>query len=119
MLPGWLTEADIEVFAAAFRMKGFRGPFNWYRNIDRNWEVMAPWQGAKVLPPALFIAGTRDAVITSPIGRGAVETMAQHVPNLRRAVMIEGGGHWIQQERPAEVNAALLAFLAEDYPASI
>ena len=117
MLPAWLTEADIEVFASAFRAKGFRGPFNWYRNIDRNWEISAPWQGAKIQPPALFVAGTRDAVISSPIGRGAVETLEATVPNLRGKILIDGGGHWIQQERPAEVNVALLEFLRGAYPA--
>jgi pimeloyl-ACP methyl ester carboxylesterase len=116
-LPAWLNEADIDVFAAAFRRNGLRGPFNWYRNIDRNWALLAPFQGVKVTPSALFIAGTRDVVIDSPMGRGALENLAASVPNLREILLIEGGGHWIQQERPAEVNAALLAFLAADYPA--
>lgn len=115
-LPAWLDEADIEVFTAAFRRNGMRGPFNWYRNIDRNWTLLAPFQGALVRPPALFIAGTQDAVITSSLGRASLDTMLKSVPNLRETVMIAGGGHWIQQERPAEVNAALLRFLAADYP---
>lgn len=116
-LPPWLTEVDIDVFASAFRKNGLRGPFNWYRNIDGNWLLLAPFQGAQVMPPALFIAGTRDAVIASPMGRGALENLGATVPNLRDKVLIEGGGHWIQQERPIEVNAALLKFLAADYPA--
>lgn len=115
-LPAWLTEADIEVFAAAFRRNGLRGPFNWYRNIDRNWALLAPWQGAQVQPPALFVAGTRDGVIASPMGRKALDTLADSVPRLRDKLLIEGAGHWIQQERPAAVNAALLRFLAADYP---
>lgn len=116
-LPPWLSEQDVDVFAAAFRRNGMRGPFNWYRNIDRNWALLAPFQGARVMPPALFIAGTRDAVIDSPMGRGALDRLAAGVPNLRAKVMIDGAGHWIQQERPQEVNAALLEFLAGDYPA--
>ena len=104
------------MFAAAFGKNGLRGPFNWYRNIDRNWAILAPFQGAKVKPPALFIAGTRDAVIASPMGRGALENLAARVPNLRDKVLIEGGGHWIQQERPTEVSAALLRFLANHHP---
>lgn len=115
-LPAWLGEADLDVFAGSFRRNGLRGPFNWYRNIDRNWTLLAPFQGAKVTPPALFIAGTRDVVIDSPMGRGALENLASSVPNLRDVVLIEGGGHWIQQERPTEVNAALLNFLGADYP---
>jgi pimeloyl-ACP methyl ester carboxylesterase len=116
-LPAWLTAQDISVYAAAFRKGRMRGPFNWYRNLDRNWALLAPFQGAKVTPPALFIAGTRDSVIASPIWRGAVETLADHVPNLRRKLLMPGAGHWIQQERPNEVNEALLEFLAGDYPA--
>lgn len=115
-LPAWLSAADIEVFAAAFRKNGLRGPFNWYRNIDRNWALLAPWQGAQVQPPALFVAGTRDGVIASPMGRKALDTLADSVPMLRDKLLIEGAGHWIQQERPAEVNAALLRFLAAEYP---
>jgi len=117
-LPSWLSAQDIEVYAAGLRTHGLRGPFSWYRNIDRNWGLLAPFQGAKVLPPALFIAGARDAVIASPMGRGALESLQQGVPNLRDKVLIPGAGHWIQQERPAEVTAALLKFLGQDYPAS-
>ena len=117
VLPAWLTEADIAVYAAAFRQNGLRGPFNWYRNIDRNWALLAPFQGAKVMPPALFIAGDRDGVITTSMGKRALDTLGASVPNLREKVLIPGAGHWIQQERPAEVNAALLRFLAADYPA--
>lgn len=116
-LPAWLSAADIEVYAAAFGKSGFRGGFNWYRNLDRNWVLTAPFQGAKVQPPALFVAGTRDGVIASKMGRKHLEQMDDHVPRLRAKLLIEGAGHWIQQERPAEVNAALLRFLAADYPA--
>ncbi len=112
VLPSWLTATDLEIMAAAFRRTGFRGGLNYYRNLDRNWELLAPWQGARVSPPALFIAGTRDAVINSPIAAGWQQGLAAQVPNLRDTVLIEGGGHWIQQERPAEVNTALLGFLA-------
>ena len=67
-LPPWLTEADIDVFAAEYARTGFRGGLNWYRNIDRNWALTAPWHGANITQPALFIAGTRDAVITGSLG---------------------------------------------------
>lgn len=116
-LPRWLSAADIETYAAAFRKSGFRGGFNWYRNLDRNWTLTAPFQGAKIQPPALFVAGTRDGVIASKMGRKHLEQMDEQVPTLRDKVLIDGAGHWVQQERPAEVNAALLRFLAADYPA--
>ena len=110
-LPAWLTDDDIAYMTDRFRGSGFRGGLNYYRNIDRNWELTAPWAGAGITIPALFIAGTRDVVITG-FGKAALEAMPVSVPGLRRQVLIEGAGHWIQQERPAEVNAALLEFLA-------
>ena len=65
-LPGWLTEADIDFFAGQFTASGFTGGLNWYRNLDRNWELTSAWHGAPVTPPALFIAGDRDGVIAGP-----------------------------------------------------
>jgi len=111
-LPAWLDQADLDVMVDAYRRSGFRGGLNYYRNLDRNWELLAPWQGATIRQPALFIAGSRVAVITSDIGRRGLEAHPKTVPGLRRTVMIEGAGHWIQQERPQEVSAALLEFLS-------
>ena len=111
-LPPWLSEANIAVFANEYRRTGFRGGLNWYRNIDRNWELTAPWSGAKITQPALFIAGTNNAVITGSMGRRALDEMDSVVPNVRK-VLLDGAGHWIQQERPDEVNAALIGFARE------
>ncbi|QWG21234.1 alpha/beta hydrolase [Bradyrhizobium sediminis] len=110
-LPGWLSEADLVYFSEAYRKSGFRGGLNWYRNIDRNWELTAPWQGAQIRQPSLFIAGSRDSVITGLIGNKRVADMERVLPNLRQKLIIDGAGHWIQQERADEVNAALIAFL--------
>lgn len=110
-LPGWLTEADVDFYAAEFARTGFRGGLNWYRNLDRNWELIAPWQGAPLTPPALFIAGDRDLVLDFPGFKDLIAALDMFVPNLRRSLILPGCGHWTQQERPAEVNAALLEFL--------
>ena len=75
-LPRWLTEADIDFYAAEFARTGFRGGLNCYRNIDRNWELLAPFAGAKVTVPALYIAGDRDLVM-------AFRGMDQLIANLR------------------------------------
>jgi pimeloyl-ACP methyl ester carboxylesterase len=108
-LPAWLTEADLDYYTAEFERTGFRGGLNRYRNMDRDWEELPQLAGARVEQPALFIAGERDGVIAMmPNG---VETMKQHVPDLRGVVMLPGAGHWTQQERPKEVNEALIAFL--------
>jgi pimeloyl-ACP methyl ester carboxylesterase len=112
-LPAWLTEADIDFYAQEFARTGFRGGLNWYRNIDRNWELLAPFAGAKVTVPALYIAGDHDVVVRF---RGAPELIAnltKFVPNLRKTIMLPGCGHWTQQERTHEVNAALIEFLRE------
>ncbi len=110
-LPDWLSEADLAHFSAAYRQSGFRGGLNWYRNIDRNWELTAPWQGAQIRQPSLFIAGSNDSVITGLIGAKRVADMERVLPGLRRKLIIDGAGHWIQQERADEVNAALIEFL--------
>ncbi len=109
--PAWIDDQEIAHYVREFARTGLRGGINWYRNIDRNWELTAPWQDARIRQPALFIAGSRDPVITGLIGERAVQTMEQIVPGLRGKIIIEGAGHWIQQERPDEVNAALIEFL--------
>jgi len=105
----FLTAADFAVFATAFTKTGFRGGLNWYRNLDRNWELTAYLSNAKVVQPALMVTAELDVVLRPEMAQG----METWVPNLRRTVLIEGSGHWTQQEKPAEVNAALLEFLRE------
>ena len=60
--------------------------------------------------PALFIAGSLDAIITGSLGRYALEELENVVPKLEGKLLVEGAGHWVQQERPDEVNAALVSF---------
>ena len=112
-LPDWLTEADLAIVVRAYQKSGFRGGLNWYRNIDRNWALLGPWQDVPIRQPALFIAGSRDPVINLAFAGSALTKLSETVPGLRRSIIIDGAGHWIQQEKPDEVNAALLAFLAE------
>ena len=110
-LPNWLSETDLAHFTDTYGKTGFRGGLNWYRNIDRNWQLTAPWQGAQIHQPSLFIAGSKDGVITGLIGAKLVNEMERVLPNLRQKLILDGAGHWIQQERPDEVNDALIAFL--------
>ena len=105
----FLTAEDFEVFVVSFNKTGFRGGLNWYRNFDRNWELTAYLNHAKVLQPALMVTAELDVVLRPEMAVG----MEAWVPNLRRTVLIEGSGHWTQQEKPAAVNAALLEFLQE------
>lgn len=109
--PPWLTEADIKFYAEEFGRSGFRGGLNWYRNIDRNWELLAPFAGARVTVPALYVAGDRDLVVAFRGMDQLIPNLKRFVPELRKTVMLPGCGHWTQQERPAEVNAAIVEFL--------
>lgn len=110
-LPAWLTEADVDFYAGEFERAGFRGGLNWYRNIDRNWELLAPWAGAKVIVPALFVTGDRDLVLSFRGMDQLLPALKQFVPELRQTIILPGCGHWTQQERAADVNTAMLQFL--------
>ncbi len=108
-LPGWLTEADVDFFAGEFKRSGLRGGFNWYRNIDRNWELTGFLEGAKLRQPSMFAAGEHDVVLRMvPDASSLVDAW---MPECRSKTIIPGAGHWIQQERPAEINRLLLEFL--------
>ncbi|QRN98008.1 alpha/beta hydrolase [Archangium violaceum] len=108
-LPDWLTEDDLAYFVKELEGSGFRGGLNRYRNMDRDWEELPELATVRIEQPALFIIGEKDP------GRAfaPVDLMKPLVPNLEEVLVIPGAGHWIQQERAAEVNAALLAFLKE------
>ncbi|HEU5321560.1 MAG TPA: alpha/beta hydrolase [Methylomirabilota bacterium] len=110
-LPPWLTEADVDFYAAEFARTGFRGGLSWYRSIDRSWELLAPYAGARVTVPALYVAGDRDLVVRFRGMDGLIPSLNAFVPGLRRTVMLPGCGHWTQQERAREVNEAMVEFL--------
>ena len=110
-LPGWISEDDIDVFAGEFAHTGFRGGLNWYRNIDLNWELLAPYAGARVTVPALYVAGDRDLVVAFPGMDQLIANLSRFVPGLRGTSILPGCGHWTQQERPGEVTEAILGFL--------
>jgi pimeloyl-ACP methyl ester carboxylesterase len=111
-LPPWLTETDIDVYARQFQHSGFRGGLNWYRNIDRNWELLAPYAGASVSVPALYMAGDLDLVVSFPRMKEVIADLSRYIPQLTASIMLPGCGHWTQQERAAEVNDAIIRFLS-------
>ena len=112
-LPPWLTDEDVDYFTAEFERTGYRGGLNWYRTSRLNWELMAAWHNAPLLPPSLYIGGDRDPVLYWPGFRELVGMLREiSMPNLTDAVVLEGCGHWTQQERPTEVNDLLVAFLS-------
>ncbi|MDO9244887.1 MAG: alpha/beta hydrolase, partial [Phenylobacterium sp.] len=109
--PAWLSEADLDYYAAEFAQSGFFGPVSRYRNHQRDFEYLSKFAGRKIDQPSLFIGGERDLVL-SMLGRGnLLEIMGEEMTDLRGADILEGCGHWTQQERPDEVNARLIPWL--------
>lgn len=107
--PPFMTDDELAVYVQAFERTGFARPLNLYRAIDRSWEVTAPFDDRRVDQPALFLTGERD-----PVKRFMpAAAMDGWVTDLRANVEIPGAGHWVNQEAPAAVNAALLDFLAD------
>jgi pimeloyl-ACP methyl ester carboxylesterase len=108
-LPAWLSDADLDFYVSEFERTGFTGGLNRYRNMDRDWEDLAAFEDRPIEIPALFIGGSRDG--PTQWGAAAIERLPETMPGLTRSVILEGCGHWIPQERPAETNALLLEFL--------
>lgn len=106
-LPDWLSQEDLDHYTEVFARTGFTGGLNWYRNLDRNWELTERVSGAHVGCPSMFIAGSADPVL----GFASPEAGLPFLDDHRSSLILDGAGHWIQQERPQEVNAALIPFL--------
>lgn len=110
-LPPWISEAEANVYVEQFSKSGYRGGLNWYRNIDRNRELLSAFNGLTVNVPALYAAGDRDVVLAFQGMDDVIAALSRNVPLLQQTVLFPGCGHWTQQERPNEVNTVLLEFL--------
>ena len=108
-LPHWISPAEFEYYVSEFSRTGFTGALNWYRNYDRNWQSTAQLTNARIEVPALFVGGTADPIAPTMNPARAGEVVAGPYT----VEMIDGAGHWVQQERPDEVNKVLLRFLRE------
>lgn len=108
-LPPWMSEAHFAEYVEAFTASGFKGPIDWYRCLDLNWSLTAFLQGKRITQPSMFMVGERD-----PVRHYAGQHEAglkDWLTDLRSQTVLPGAGHWLQQERQNEVNAALVAFL--------
>jgi pimeloyl-ACP methyl ester carboxylesterase len=110
--PAWLTSHDLDYYAGEFERSGFRGPINRYRNHDRDFEYLKQFEGRKIGQPAFFISGTRDPAFNMLSRGDPIAVMQKEVPRLLGAHVLEGCGHWTQQERPREVTELLISWLA-------
>lgn len=98
-----MSDGELAVFVSAFESTGFTGSINWYRNLDRNWHLLADVNPI-IQHPALMIYGDRDLIPKS-------EKLTEFVPNVE--VVSLDCGHWIQQEKPEETNQAILKWLEQ------
>jgi pimeloyl-ACP methyl ester carboxylesterase len=106
-LPGWLSQEELDFYTAEFSRTGFTGGINWYRNFDRNWELTEHVADRHVTMPSLFITGSDDPV--NLMSSSAL--MDGWLDDHRGTHLVDGAGHWVQQEKPDEVNRLLLTFL--------
>jgi pimeloyl-ACP methyl ester carboxylesterase len=109
--PAWLTDADLDYYTAEFEASGLRGPINRYRNHERDFDWQQQFKDRTIDQPAFFVSGTRDLAFNMMGGADPIEIMRKYVTDLRVADVLEGCGHWTQQERAAEVNARLIPWL--------
>ncbi len=110
-LPDWINKEELDYYVEEFSRTGFTGGINYYRNIDRNWELTAEVSNNPIEIPTLFIAGDQDNVIGNADREKLIKIMTPLVPNLEDVILLPGIGHWVQQEAAMEVNAAMLGFL--------
>lgn len=110
--PPFMTDEELGVYVDAYERTGFAGGLALYRNLDRNWELTAPYDDRRIEQPALFLTGERDPVHKFM----PAAAMDGWVTDLRASVVVPGAGHWVNQEAPDAVNAALLDWLGEVAP---
>lgn len=103
-----ISESDLQYYIKQFKKSGFRGPLNWYRNMDRTWNWARTAHDWKILVPALMVTAEKDPVLLPVMTTG----MENRIPNLTRG-HIEECGHWTQMERPAALNEILIKWLGE------
>lgn len=112
-LPDWLPSREFDRLVDTFKASGFTGGLNYYRNLDRNWELQQATSGCTVAVPGLFAIGERDSGLSIPGMDMMIASMGELVPRLLGSHVIAGAGHWLQQERPTEVTMLILSFLKQ------
>ncbi|XP_073222238.1 epoxide hydrolase 1-like [Cicer arietinum] len=112
-LPSWLTEADLAYFVSKFEKTGFTGGLNYYRNLNLNWELMAPRHGAKIYVPVKFITGELDMVYTSLNMKEYIHGggFKEDVPNLEEVIVQKGVAHFNNQRAAEEISNHIYKFI--------
>ncbi|KAA8548956.1 hypothetical protein F0562_000640 [Nyssa sinensis] len=113
MLPSWLSEEDVDYYASKYEQNGLTGGLNYYRAVDLNWELTAPWTGVQVKVPVKFTVGDLDWAYHIPGTKEYIHDggFQKDVPLLQEVVVIEGATHFIQQEKADEINKHIYHFI--------
>jgi pimeloyl-ACP methyl ester carboxylesterase len=111
----WLPDRELAVYAEEYGRNGFQGGLQWYRcsTSGKNAADLQVFSGRTVDVPSCFIAGKSDWGIYQRPGADMIAMQKNAVTDMRCCHLVEGAGHWVQQERPHEVSALLLDFLAQ------
>ncbi|KAK6272550.1 hypothetical protein POUND7_009633 [Theobroma cacao] len=114
-LPPWLSHQDANYYATQFEKTGITPALNYYRNFDRNWELSAPWSGSQIKVPVKFVMGDLDLVYTMPGMKEYIHNggFKRDVPFLEEAVVMKGVTHWINQEKPDDINKQMFDFFSK------
>ncbi|KAK8654352.1 hypothetical protein V6N13_128321 [Hibiscus sabdariffa] len=112
-LPSWISEQDIDYFANKFNQTGFTGGLNYYRALNLSWELTAPWTGSEIKVPVKFIVGDLDITYHIPGVKEYIHGggFKKDVPFLQEVVVMEGAGHFINQEKPEEISMHIHDFI--------
>lgn len=111
--PAYITDFDIQYYTEDKEKSGWAGSVNYYRCMDKSYELKAPWLGATLSTSALYIAGDEDQTLKFPGTKDYLtKGLNMFLPNLKNVVFLEGG-HFIQQEQAAQVNELLISFFKE------
>jgi pimeloyl-ACP methyl ester carboxylesterase len=109
----WLPERELAVYSGDYERTGFQGGLQWYRCRTQGGNAdLGAFASRTIDVPSLFIAGASDwGIYQSP---GAIERMQEHAcTDMRGCHLIDGAGHWVQQEQPERVSELLIDFLRE------
>ncbi|KAL2345653.1 hypothetical protein Fmac_006938 [Flemingia macrophylla] len=114
-LPSWLTQDDLDYYVSKYEKTGFTPPLNYYRNLNLDWELLAPYTGVKIQTPVKFITGELDTVYTTPYFREYIDNggFKEDVPNLKQVIVQKGVAHFNNEETADEINDHIYHFITQ------
>ncbi|CAH9079130.1 unnamed protein product [Cuscuta europaea] len=112
-MPSWLSEGDVDYYVSKFDLTGFTGGLNYYRALDLNWELMAPWTGVQIKVPVKFVVGDLDVTYNTPGVKDYIHDggFKRDVPFLQEVVIMKGVAHFCNEEKPEDISLHIYDFI--------